>query len=228
MDAPNPLSATDKSGFWLNRLRDCAAASIIRPGRGYLVRRTPQGTVLDIQSGVGGVGQPATVNIQLYQVNSDPGAPASLIGTNSDPTLGYIIGTPGTMSAAGVFASTGATVAIAKPFDLRQMPFAPAFIHPAYVQTRAPYLASPLVIPPAVAGPAVAIPQYIWAIQNPLGGTGVPDPADITRTKQCTWLDLNIDGRQWGYVKSVCIGGVAMLQVYVASIPYIPLAGQTV
>ena len=54
MEPPNRLLPRTKLDYWLNNLLEYAKHGHVRPGRGYKMKRGPQGTVLDIQPGVGG------------------------------------------------------------------------------------------------------------------------------------------------------------------------------
>lgn len=52
--APNPPSGSSLQAAWLRRLADAVRACRILSGRGYKVKRTSTGTILEIESGAGG------------------------------------------------------------------------------------------------------------------------------------------------------------------------------
>lgn len=53
---PNPPSGSSQQASWLKRLVDAVRANKILPGRGYKVKYTSQGVILEIEPTAGGGG----------------------------------------------------------------------------------------------------------------------------------------------------------------------------
>ena len=86
---------------WCRQIKAFAKSCRILPGRGYKVKTTPTGTILEIEPGAGGVS--ASVSIGLYKFVSIPNAQA----------LDYFTAAP--VISAGVY---GANVSVARQQDL--------------------------------------------------------------------------------------------------------------
>lgn len=56
MNWPSPLTGSNPLVSWLNRLLAAARSCELKPGVGYKLKKTPQGTVLDIEAKSGGGG----------------------------------------------------------------------------------------------------------------------------------------------------------------------------
>jgi len=54
--APNPPSGSSQQASWFKRLLDAVRANKILPGRGYKVKYTAQGVILEIDPPAGGGG----------------------------------------------------------------------------------------------------------------------------------------------------------------------------
>ena len=53
-DQPNPPGGASAEANWLRRLWQAVRANKILPGRGYKVKRTSAGVILEIEAGSGG------------------------------------------------------------------------------------------------------------------------------------------------------------------------------
>jgi hypothetical protein len=56
MEAPKPVTGTSDQASWLNKLLRFVVSLRLQPGRGYKVRHTTSGTILDIEGLGGSVG----------------------------------------------------------------------------------------------------------------------------------------------------------------------------
>jgi hypothetical protein len=171
MICPGDPSDATPFGGWLKKLKRFCVSLQVVSGIGYKVRRTPNGTILEILPGAGGGGEPAAVER------------FTLTGVAQE----YI-------SATRI--SDGAAVNIAKPYKLRASNTSASIegVTVTYTSQGPQARKAQTLVDSEI---QIIIPRYlggdiIYAVKVE-GNSGVTAPGGAA----LEYIDLNVDGRAW-------------------------------
>lgn len=182
MDFPSEPNFTSPMGNWLRKLLRACIASRIKQGRGYSVKTSPLGTILEIEASSGGGGSGSSI-IDAYKLvtmaaNHITCRPYTDTGDATTP------------------------VPIAKPYYLRysrsQVTVDTITINYTYDAIDSPnaqrVASSGFATQKEIIIPRYKVGDIIYAVRFPEGLSATDDLALESNTHL---LDLNVDGRAW-------------------------------
>jgi hypothetical protein len=171
MILPSEPGGNTAEAGWMRKLRLFVASLVLLPGIGYKVRRSPNGTILEILPGAGGASTP--VRVERF----------TLTGVAQE----YI-------SATRI--SDGAAVNIAKPYKLRASNTSASIegVTVTYTSQGPQARKAQTLVDSEI---QIIIPRYlggdiIYAVKVE-GNSGVTVPGGAA----IEYIDLNVDGRAW-------------------------------
>lgn len=190
LNFPNLLSGGNPLVPWLNGLLKAGKASRIKPGRGYRVKVSPEGTILEIDAlGGGGAAAPA-LSLQRFRLKSI-GANTLTCRTwdgSSEGATDVLVAKPTKLRNAIVTELIDARViTYSYPSNIERVAAATGF--PDEQQNIVPRYLGPYSYVNAQAQTVTYSGDEIYAAQFSTPIIATPTPV--------YYLDVNVDGRAW-------------------------------